>query len=48
VSVDQVYERVRDIVLIKKRELLSDLRLKLYIGDYIVGDDGLLRYKGRL
>jgi len=29
VSVDRVYERVRDVVLIKERELLSDLGLKL-------------------
>jgi len=29
VSADQVYERVRDVVLIKERELPSDLGLKL-------------------
>jgi len=29
VSIDRVYKRVRDIILIKVRELLSDLGLKL-------------------
>ena len=47
-SADRVYERVRSAVLTKERELPSDLGLKLQLGDCTVGNDGLLRYGGRL